>query len=210
MGGPIRVTRRTACLLHLARPVQHGGQEGTRVVDRLPHRRSPDDRPAAADHLLRAEGGHAIERLAPPVPDVRVAHVRRGHGLHQVPAEADALLRQPDHQVAAGVAAPEELQLHHPVAQVDRPSAPRTSRSAASARDRLGALEQARHASLLAGPVLLSPLLDQVGRHAGRHDPPRAEGAGAQHPHGVVEWSGPGRRTAAGSASAPRRSSAGP
>ena len=79
----------------------------------LPERRAHARRPSAPPQRR-----HVVQRRAPPVPDVRVAHVGRGPGFHQVPGETDALFRQPDHQVSARMPAAEESQLDFPVAQV--------------------------------------------------------------------------------------------
>ena len=52
--------------------------------------------------------------------------------------------------------------------------------------NRLGAEEEARHATLLARPVLLAALVDQGPRVGVGDDSPRVEGRCAERPHGVV------------------------
>ena len=52
--------------------------------------------------------------------------------------------------------------------------------------NRRGAEEEARHAALLACPVLLAALVDQGLRVGMGDDSPRVEGRCAERPHGVV------------------------
>ena len=164
---------------HPARPT------GRRACRRSPaHRRSPDDRPAAADHLLGAQGGHAVE--VSPRQSPMWASPMYGAAM--------ASTRSPAKQMRSSGSQTTRSPLVWPRPR-NRSSTTRLPRSISMRSSKVSvgrvspgidsALEQARHASPLTGPVLFSPLLDQVGRHAGRHDP-RAPKALAPSTHGVV------------------------
>ena len=99
----------------------------------------------------------------------------------QMPSSGSHTTRSPD-----GVAAPEVAQLDPPVAEVERELVVERHRRMRETGNRLGTEEEARHAALLARPVLLAALVDQGLRVGVGDDPPRVEGRCAERPHGVV------------------------
>jgi hypothetical protein len=117
---------------------------------------------------------------------MRVAHVGGRLGLDQVACEADALVGEPHHDVAGGVAPAEVAQLDPPIPQVEAEGLAECLGRPRQAGNRLGALEEPRHAALLGCPVGQATLLDERRRLLVGDDPPRPEGAGTQGAHGVV------------------------
>src|SRR3712207_3893000 len=175
--------------VHVADGALHGEQEVTGLldggVDLVAAARDP---PAATDQLPRSEGLDPVEGPGGPVEVERVAGVERGLGLDQVAGEEDLLLGQPGDDVALGVAAAEELQdqLAAVAAELDGQLVAEGHGGPGQAGDGLGLLEQPRHPAVLALPVLLAALLDEVLGLLGADDHLGVEGAGAQHADGVV------------------------
>src|SRR3954454_23359861 len=189
VGGLERLLEGAAGAVHVADGALHGEQEVAGLLDAGVHLvAAPRDLPAAADQLLGAEGLDPVEGAGGPVEVERVAGIERGLRLDQVAGEDDLLLRQPGHDVALGVPAAEELQ--HQLAAVDAEGdgelVAEGQRRPGQAGDRLGLLEQPRHPAVLALPVLLTTLGDQVLRLLGADDHLGVERGGAQHAYSVV------------------------
>src|SRR5205807_9419928 len=135
-------------------PAQRRLQEGPRVLDRLVDGRTADDRAPTAHQLIGAEGPNRVEGGARPVSDMGVSHVRRGLRFNEVAREQDAFLGEPDDQVTRRVATTEKPQLDLSSANLEAQRVLESMRRARQAGDGVGALEEARHAALLARPVL--------------------------------------------------------
>ena len=156
---------------HLARAPERRLQEGARVLDRLIHGRAADDRAATPHELVGVQGKHRVERGAGPVGYVGVSHVRCCLSLHQVAGEQDPFLWEPDDEVTRGMSATEESQLNAAPTELQAHLVLEGVRGAGKPGDGVGALEEARHAALLARPVLETALLDQLGGHGSGDDP---------------------------------------
>jgi hypothetical protein len=166
---------------------KHVGDEVARAFQPRCHLGLVLQRRAAAGHQLQGlERRQVVQRLR-PVGEVGVAGVGRGVELDQVAGEQDALLRQPDHRVALGVAAAELQQLHFQLAQPQRHLAGEgEGRPGQPGRHALDVAEQTREAADLAGLVLLATLLDHRQRVLAGDDVLGGIGARAEHPHRVV------------------------
>ena len=118
----------------------------------------------------------------------RVARVQRRLGLDQVAGEEDLVLGQPGDDVALGVPAAEELQhqLAAVTTELDGELVAEGHGRPGEAGDGLGLLEQPRHPAVLALPVLLAALGDEVLGLLGADDDLGVEGARAEHADGVV------------------------
>src|SRR4051812_13945892 len=183
------VLQRAAGAVRVADGALHGEQEVAGLLHRgVDLRAAAGDLPAAADQLLGAQGLDPVEGAGGPVEVERVAGVEGGLGLHQVAGEDDLLLRQPGDDVALGVAAAEELQdqLAAVAAELDGQLVAEGQGGPGEAGDRLRLLEQPRHPAVLALPVLLAALGDQLPGLLRADDHLGVERARAEHADGVV------------------------
>src|SRR5689334_4129472 len=189
VGGGEGVLERAAGAVRLPDRALHGEQEVAGLLDRgVDLGAAPGDPAAAADQLLGAEGLDPVEGAGGPVEVERVAGVERGLGLDQVTGETDLLLRQPRDEVALGVPPAEELQhqLTAVATELDGQLVPEGQGRPGEAGDGLGLLEQPRHPAVLALPVLLAALGDEVLGLLGADDHLGVERRRAQHADGVV------------------------
>ena len=181
--------RRAAGAVGVADGALHGEQEVAGLldggVDLVP---AAGDRAPATDQLLSAEGLDPVEGVGRPVEVERVAGVQRRLGLDQVAGEEDLVLGEPGDDVALGVPAAEELQhqLAPVTAELDGELVAEGHGRPGEAGDGLGLLEQPRHPAVLALPVLLAALGDEVLGLLGADDDLGVERAGAEHADGVV------------------------
>src|SRR4051794_19663113 len=189
VGGLEGLLEGAAGAMHVADGALHGEQEVAGLLDGgVDLVAAACDPPAATDQLPGAEGLDPVEGPGGPVEVERVAGVERGLRLDEVAGEDDLLLGQPGDDVALGVAATEELQdqLAAVAAELDGEPVAEGHGGPGQAGDGLRFLEQPRHPAVLALPVLLAALLDEVLGLLGADDHLGVERARPQHADGVV------------------------